>query len=186
MSLPANVVEGLFSGPENVFWILFGIGLTQVWQWVKCKYYNWKHPEEHHEAGKVDWFWVAAAVIFFVMIAIGIQNQHTYSFATQLAQDTKACQIEFNQALKARAQITTENDELSQEQREVVFHWMHDLIFPPAPYDKMSTDDPRRQQWGIDRTIGASKRFQASIDRQEEIQKKREAHPLPDPTCGRG
>lgn len=102
---------------------------------------------------------------------------------TDLASQVAQCQKEFNAALVARSNVSRENDDLSIEQREIVFEWMHDIVLPPAPVSDWEPNDPRRQTWGINRTIEANNEFKKSIDRQTVLINSRPA--LPDPTCGR-
>ena len=102
---------------------------------------------------------------------------------TELATQVAACQKEFNTALVQRSTVSRENDTLSIEQRLIVFNWMHDLVFPPPPVNEWPANDPRRQLWGINRTIEANEHFKDSIDRQTKLIDSRT--PLPDPTCGR-
>lgn len=138
-----------------------------------------------HRPVMIPWHLVGIVIGVAVIIGTSVQSSSAYNIAKETAQEVQDCQREFNTALQARAKITTENDELSQEQRRIVFNWIHDLIFPPPPYDSMSNDDPRRQQFGISLTINTERVFQASLDRQEQLQRDRNSHPLPDPTCGK-
>lgn len=133
----------------------------------------------------INWRYVGIVLGLAMMVFISLQTQVAYNLAKETATEVRDCQKQFNSALQARAQITTENDEISQNQRKIIFDWIHDLIRPPEPYFSMDPNDPRRQQWGIDRTINTEHNFQQSLNRQEELQSQREQHALPDPTCGK-
>lgn len=138
-----------------------------------------------HKSVKVEWRIGGIAVGIVAIMLTSFQAQAAYSTAQQTAKDARDCQIEFNNALTERAKITTENDALSQEQRTIVFNWIHDLIFPPPPYAELDPNDPKRQAWTLLRTQDTDREFQQSINRQDDLQQKRKDHPYPDPTCGR-
>lgn len=138
-----------------------------------------------HQDFYVPWRYVGITVGVSVILMVSLQSSQAYNIAKESALEQKACQKEFNTALRARAQITSENDELSQTQRRIVFDWIHDLIFPPEPFASMRTDDPARQDYGLKLTISTEHAFQASLDKQDVLQEQRDAHPLPDPTCGK-
>lgn len=162
----------------NFLYFLAGFGFAYLQHCVRAKL---KHKQ-------IQIRWQIAGIVIGVaaIIIVTLQTQIAYSTAKETAQEVQDCQREFNSALKARAQITSENDELSQAQRRIVFNWIHALIFPPAPYNSMATDDPRRQAYGYTLTIDTEHQFQASLDRQDELQVQRDRNPLPaDPTCGK-
>lgn len=137
-----------------------------------------------HREVRIPWHLAGIAIGTATIMIVTLQSSLAYNTAKETATQAKECQEEFNRALTARAKITSENDDLSETQRLIVFTWMHDLIFPPEPYASMPTDDPRRQAYGYTLTINAERTFQASLDRQNELEKEREKHPYPDPTCG--
>lgn len=147
-----------------------GVGSACLWHVIKQRYIKHREPADLRIVGIIAG---VAALVF-----IGMQN-------TQLASEVRDCQREFNHALRARAQISAENDEVSQTQRRIVFDWIHNLIFPPPPFDVMSTDDPRRQDYGLTITIQTEKLFRTSLAKQDELQAERDRRPLPDPTCGK-
>lgn len=155
---------------------LVGFGAAFLLRYLWCKY---KQPDT-----TIAWPYIGIVVGVLVILWSSFQSQQAYTLAQQTALEVRDCQREFNSALQARVKITSENDELSQTQRRIVFNWIHDLIFPPEPYAGMDPNDPRRQQFGIALTIKTEHEFQASLNRQDELQKQRDQHPLPDPTCG--
>lgn len=162
----------------NFLYFLTGFGFAYLQHYLRAKL--------KHKQIQIRWQLAGIAIGVAAIIIVTFQTQIAYTTAKQTAQEVQDCQREFNTALKARAQITTENDELSQTQRRIVFNWIHALIFPPAPYNTMPTDDARRQAYGYTLTIETEHQFQASLDRQDELQRQRDASPLPaDPTCGK-
>lgn len=169
-----------FSGLATIggfAYFMVGFGSAYVAHCIRAKI--------RHRSVKIPWHLAGIAVGTFAIIIVTLQSSIAYNTAKETALQQKQCQKEFNGALQARAQVTSENDELSQQQRRIVFDWIHDLIFPPEPYASMRTDDRRRQDYGLTLTINTDRLFQASLARQDDLQRQRDAHPLPDPTCGR-
>lgn len=163
--------------PGNMTYFAAGFAFAFVARWIWCKV--------KHRKYEIPWRYLGIAIGVCAIVTVSLQSSQAYTTAKTTAIEAKQCQEEFNAALKARSRITSENDELSQTQRRIVFDWIHDLIFPPEPYASMTSDDPRRQDYGYTLTINTEHTFQASLDRQEELQKEREQHPYPDPTCGK-
>jgi hypothetical protein len=179
-----NPLNELFSGLWYV-WFLGGMVSVQGWQWIKCKWKDHKYPEgAPHKMKKFNWFYVWTTLVLLAIVGVGVGQLRTYTFAEELARETQQCQLEFNQALRARSAITADNDHWSQVQRTALAHWIHDLIFPPPEIASMPIDDPVRQAWGILRTQEADKVIKEAQEEQEKNQQEREAHPLPDLSCG--
>ena len=138
-----------------------------------------------HKEIKIQWRIAGIAIGIASIVYVSLQTQVAYNTAKETAQEVQDCQREFNDALKARARIGSENDEISQTQRRILFDWIHRLIFPPPPYNEMETNDPRRQQYGFAITIETEQALGRSFARQDELQRERDQKPLPDPTCGK-
>lgn len=141
--------------------------------------------KRQHSEFRVNFRYAGIAVGIAVLVFMSLQTQRAYTLAAETAQEVQECQREFNMSLRARAQITTENDSVSIDQRMIVYNWIHNLIFPPAPYNTMETNSPERQAYGLRITQETDKLFQDSIERQNDLQSKRDNHPLPDPLCGK-
>lgn len=174
-----NVYEW-FSGlatPGGVAYFLFGFMFAFIARWIYCR--------AKHQELRIPWQNIGITIGVSAIVVVSLQSSEAYSTAKQTAVEVQACQKEFNAALRQRAQINDENEELSQTQRLIVFNWIHNLIFPPPPYSDMPTSDPERQAYGYGITIETEKRFQRSIDRQKELTDERARNPLPDPTCGK-
>jgi hypothetical protein len=92
------------------------------------------------------------------------------------------CVREFQETLQVRAEAFDQNDLVSIRQRELIYQWIHKLVFPPAELAALPTDDPRRQQFAISETIKVDQEFKVLIDRQRDNEKARPA--LPPATCG--
>lgn len=158
--------------------VVIGFILAYIFNFIWC--------HRHHKRAQVNWRYIGIAIGCIMIAFTSIQTQVAYNTAKKTAQEVRDCQREFNSALQARSQITSENDEVSQNQRRIVFNWIHSLIFPPEPYASMDPNDPRRQAFGISLTIKTEHEFQASLNYQDELQKARDTHQLPEPTCGKG
>lgn len=169
-----------FSGiatPSGLLYILMGFIAAHVCRYIKCKVKRKKIL--------ISWQFTGIAVGVVVMVITSVQSQIAYTTAKQATVQMQNCQREFNTTLKARAKITTENDQLSQDRSLVVVSWIHSLLFPPPPYDKMDPNDPPRQKYALILTLGADKRFRELLAKQDALLAERDRHPLPDPTCGR-
>lgn len=142
-----------------------GVGAACVYHYVKA-----------HLKGRVvvfKWQYMAVPLVLGIAGFITIQTQQNAN-----------CVREFQQVLRVRAAITTENDQLSIQQRQIIYNWIHGLIFPPPPISDLDTEDPVRQKWALQFTIETDKTFRASINQQHENDRERAEHPLPAPTCG--
>jgi hypothetical protein len=104
--------------------------------------------------------------------------------ARRFALEVQQCQREFNTALKARSQITADNDRLSQVQRTAIASWLHTLLFPPEPYASMSRDDERYKRWAIDITTDYYDILEDAQHEQMANDRERANHPYPEPLCG--
>jgi hypothetical protein len=160
-------------------WLYFlaGFGFAYAQACVRAKL--------RHKDLRLPWRLAGVAIGISAMFVVTMQTQIAYTTAKETAQEVQDCQREYNRALVARAQITSENDELSQIQRKIVFDWIHALLFPPPPFDKLPPGDPRRQEYGLTLTFHTERDFQKSLNRQDQLQDYRDHHPLPDPTCGK-
>jgi hypothetical protein len=175
-----NEVVNWFTGLATIggfMYFLAGFGCAYLVAGVQSKLRN--------RELKIPWH-ISGITIGVVAIVITVlQSQVAYTTAEHTATEVQDCQREFNSALNARARITSENDEVSQDQRFIIYSWIHDLLFPPPPFDVMDPQDPRRQQHALELTMQTDNKFKASLDRQDVLQAQRDSHPLPKPTCGR-
>lgn len=142
-----------------------GVGAATVWHLVKARF--------QHKIVIIRWQYIAVPMVVGVVAYIAVQ-----------AQQNADCVREFNQVLRERSQITSENDRLSIEQRELLYNWMHNLIFPPPGIADLPGSHPDRERWAIDLTLETDRKFAQSLQRQRENDAYRAAHPLPPATCG--
>lgn len=150
---------------EHLGYFTSGVGATCVWHLVKARY--------QHRIVIIKWQYITVPVAVLIAGYMAIQNQQNAD-----------CVREFNQVLRQRSQITSENDKLSIEQRTLIYNWMHDLVFPPPEIARLPGTDPNREKYAIDLTLETDKRFRESLQQQRENDARRAANPLPPPTCG--
>jgi hypothetical protein len=122
----------------------------------------------------IKWQYLVLPLAMAIVLNIALQTQANAD-----------CVREFNDVLRTRVQITTENDEVSREQRELIYQWIHGLIFPADPATaRLELDDPRREQDALELTIRTDKRFRELIEQQRGYERQRAENPLPPATCG--
>lgn len=150
---------------QGLFHFLVGVASAAAWHLAKA----WRR-------GSIVIFrWQYIGVPLVIGITMYLANQ---------TQSNADCVREFQQVLRDRSSVTVENDKLSQQQRTLIYHWIHNLVFPPPDIARLDGTDPARQKWAIDLTLETDKEFRASLEDQRENDAYRAAHPLPPPTCG--
>lgn len=159
-----NWVVDLFTLEGLVHFVL-GAFSAFAYHWVKAKI---KHCQIVFK-----WQYIVIPLCIGVIMYIAIQTQQSAN-----------CVREFQKALSVRSQITVENDQISVEQRGIIYNWMHSLVFPPPEIAKLNPESPERQQWVLDLTVQTDRAFAKSITAQEELNEKRKQAPYPEPTCG--
>ena len=150
---------------EGLWHFLIGVGAASAWHLVKARL-----------QGKVvvfKWQYIALPMAISVVMYMAVQNQQNAD-----------CVREFNQVLRERSSVTSENDQLSMQQRRLIYDWIHNLVFPPPDIAKLDGTDPAREKWAVDLTLETDKQFRASLEQQRENDAHRAANPLPPPTCG--
>jgi hypothetical protein len=144
---------------------MIGVGAASAWHLIKARM-----------SGKIvvfRWKYVTIPFVFGLTMFMAVQNQQNAD-----------CVREFQQVLRDRSAVTTENDQLSIYQRRLLYDWIHSLVFPPPQIARLPGNDPERQQWAINLTVETDKKFRASLDQQRENDEFRAAHPLPPARCG--
>lgn len=181
---------GLFS-LTGLLAFIAGVAATRVYYWFKERYMDRNDPkgQPHHVGFRgLTMLW---ALIFITTGFIGFQQQQTATQVRSNAADTKECQREFNTALLARSAISEDNDHWSAIQRKALGDWLHEILLPPAEIQHIRDTDPNfgtnpvYVQWGWDVTQYYYGIIEKAQLEQEQNQRERAAHPLPEPTCGR-
>jgi hypothetical protein len=164
---------------------------TRLYFYVKCRYQDHVDPSNKPHTSSYRGLAFLWAMVFVISGYSGMQTYSTAAEVRQLSMDTAHCQEEFNRALKARAQITTDNDKWSAIQRRAIAEWLHEILLPPPDIQNLRDNDPnfgtnpRYVQWSIDVTTRYYNIIQKAQDEQDANAKERENHPLPEPACGR-
>lgn len=154
----------LFTVP-NLGYFTLGVMSAAAWHLLKARF--------QHRTVVIRWQYVAIPLVIGVALNMSIQNQQNAD-----------CVREFNQVLRERSRVTTENDQISIQQRILIYDWIHDLLFPPPDIAELPGSDPAREKWAIDLTLETDKKFAASLEQQRQNEAHRTANPLPPPTCG--
>ncbi len=196
-----NVLTVIYSLPFIVGALAGAVGM-RLYQRHQCKVADKLHPLPDGRRRAVPgisrtWmgYLLSAAVLGYVLLQVGQTEAHY----RELGDEMRRCQLEFQSALVARSRITSENDELSREQRDLLGEavsaqalWLSRIVDLPDNIAALAPDDPRVQQYGQtvtriyrERTDGIRERVLEISDRQAELQKQRAENPLPEPTCGR-
>lgn len=144
----------------------------------------------HADGVNSNWIarFIAVGVILYSLVQMHATAQRTDAVindARTFSAEVQDCQRQFNEALRARSAITTENDELSQIQRTALADWLHDLLFPPPDMVKLGRTGPEYNKWALDLTQHYYGIIADAQRKQDENNRERAAHPLPEPTCGR-
>lgn len=186
-----EIVEwfGGFATITGLTRVIFGYvaGIASYWLW--CKY---KHKKFY-----INWRYVGIILGLCVMTFTSIQTNVAYNLAAKTAVETKECAKVFQEALIKSRDITTVNDKLSVDQRNLLAEkdrletefWMK-VLAPPEPIGSMDINDPVRQTYGLavlkEYTVASAKlesKIQDITDQQIKLAESRP--PLPDPTCGK-
>lgn len=155
---------GLFTLPHLAY---FGLGVVSSFVWHLTKAW-WQR-----RIMIIRWKYIAVPLVMLIAAYTAVANQQNAN-----------CVREFNQTLRERATISTENDAISLEQRTLIYRWMHDLVFPPPELADLELSDPARERWNLERTLHTDELLRESLEKQRDNDARRAANPLPPPTCG--
>lgn len=178
-----NDVYSWFSGLATISGFLYfmaGFASAYVYHSVRQRM--------KHMSVRIPWHLAGIAIGTAAIIIVTLQSSIAYNLANETAAEVQQCQREFNQALRARASISEENDRLSVVQRTALGNWLREILMPPpdiANLRETDPNDPRVQQWGLSITKHYSDIIQEAQYQQNDNYQERARHPLPDPTCGK-
>lgn len=136
---------------------------------------------------------VTVATIGYVLLTA--QSARDQTVALQLNQ--ARCSEQFRDALKARADITNQDSDLSNrisdirsDIDETTGNWINRLLNPPPEIALLSDEDPRKTSWKVDVTVVYFQRTKAlreqiakMADERKQLADWRQDHPLPDIKC---
>ena len=176
-------LTNLFSGPENAVWFIAGMFSVQVWQWIKAKWKDRIDPGgKPHTVKKLNWFYVWTGLVLAVIMMVGIQNQVTYTFAEQLAKDTRACQVEFNKALVANRNINAQDRDLMVRWAQITYSRAQQLAYLSRVYGPTSEIYLTQKSRVDSEYFEEVQKIEAQRLKNEE---ERARVPYPEPTCGK-
>lgn len=159
----------------------------------RARWLDKHHPDEApHRRPGINRTWVSSLLALMVVgwsiYQIQVTSQHTNATTDRtnnLSNEVRACQKEFNLALKERSRIQVESDELAARDRAALRKWLATLLQPPPDIAKLNPSDPIRQAWGIGVTEQYQQWASAIEEQRQKNEKKRQDNPLPEPTCGK-
>ena len=133
----------------NLGYFFLGVATASAWHLVKARFQG--------RTVIIKWQYVAIPVAILIAAYMSVQNQQNAD-----------CVREFNETLQVRARITSQNDEVSLRQRELIYEWIHG----GGSLNRELTQKTDRE-------------FADLIHLQREYEQQRAANPLPPATCGK-
>lgn len=181
--------------------LLAGIAGMKVFQHAQCRIADAHHPlpgGRHRHPAPISRVWLGGFLTVAVLGYVLLQVTQTEEHYKSLSQDVRRCQVEFQQAITARSKISTENDELSRKQRDLLVEygratslWLSQLVNLPEDIAGLPQSDPRVIAWGhavtqvySEHAIRINTKLDVISKRQEQLEQDRRDNPLPQATCG--
>lgn len=153
-----------------------------------------------HYAAHMSRVWVAGLIAVGGLGYVLLTAQTTQDQTLRLTHNVARCWKESYDAAKAQIEINGENDGISRKQQNLqrdydraTSEWLKALVNPPGDLADESTNSPARQAYGLQLTaqyqaainrMGAQ--FDALVNERAALDAKRQAHPLPETSCGKG
>lgn len=195
-----SVLGVIYSLPFVIGALVGAIGM-KLYQRAVCRHLDKTHPlpvGRKRHAPEISRVWLGGLISLGVLGYVLLQVDQTERHYLSLGDEMRRCQAELQQNLIDRAAITTENDALSKQQRDLFVEldelqgvWLTRLITPPPDIAVLPPTDQRRQDYGITVTRGYNERAsklraeaRAIADRQVQLQVERDQRKYPPPTCG--
>lgn len=190
-----DTVAGIAASLPFFAGFLTGLGFY----WLVCRLGDWRRNRRDggRRRTRMNPTYIAGGLVFvFILFSVGSTHEadrnaraaqaraeQVAAEAVQFAEATRRCQRELLLALAYNRTVSIDNDDLSLQRFIVVASWMHDLVYPPDPaVAALDQDNPRRVQWGIDRTTRADQEVRKLIEQQQDNAARRA--PYPPPNCG--
>lgn len=195
-----KVLDIVYSVPF-MWGMAVGVIIMRLVQELQCRHLDRVDPlpnDQHHRPPPASGYSIGIILIIAVVGYVLLQTARTEQHYVQLADDVVWCQVEFNDALRARADVSAQNDALSIEQRDLLSdldaaggQWIDTILRPPESIAVLPQGDERRLSWERGVTLAYHERADALRARiaeiraqQTELARQRELHPLPEPRCG--
>lgn len=196
-----HVLGMIYSWP---FWIGSAITavLWKIYCWQRAHWLDRHYPlpaGRRHYVAQIDRVWLAGLVLALSLGYILLTAQKTQDQTIALTKRVGACWAESYQSTKAQITLNAQNDLITRQQQglqrdydRATSDWLKDLIRPPGPLANEETTSPARQQWGIEVTIRYQERlnqlgarYDELVVQRQHLDTERNAHPLPEVTCGK-
>lgn len=195
-----HVLSILYSLPFLLGAIVGAVGM-RLYQRHQCRKADHRHPLPNgrkHRMPGINHMWAGGLLTLAVLGYVLLQVEQTEQHYRELGDEMRRCQVEFHTALVARSAITTENDRLSREQRDLLVNsekaeaeWISQIIDLPPEIASLPDNDPRIQQYGQvitrvyrERIDKINTRLAEISEHQRQLAQKRAENPLPEPSCG--
>ena len=195
-----TLLDLLYSLPFSIGMVM-GVVMMKAYKRVQCHYADAHRPlpgGRHRHPPSISRVWIGGLLTVAVLGYVILQVNTTEQRYKSLSEDVRHCQVEFQQALVARAKITTENDallrqrvDLLQEYGRATSTWLGQLVAPPSDLADLAASDPKVGVWMAavtrvysDRANRITAHMDAIGNRLEQLEQDRLAHPLPSATCG--
>lgn len=176
----SDALAGLFS-LAGLIAFLTGMLSTRVYYWLKCDWWNRRHPDEPPRYPQFKSLVILWSLIFIIMTFIGVEQQRLANYVID-------CNRQFQTISKLRQVAGDETDEWSKVKTQAMGDWMKELLFPPNDMAERRAKDPKDpvyMQWALDITDHYYKIIDQAEREQDSSIAERKAHPLPEPSCGK-
>ena len=129
--------------------------------------------------------------LFVLAAFLGFQQYTTSNNVRILAEETRACQVDFNQAIRVRSEINSQNDLLNRRIVISIEKYLYARLNPPPEVNALKLNDedwqhdPRTLQWelGVNRVFYDE--MLAIKSEKVRTEHERAMNPLPEPSCGK-
>lgn len=174
-----------------VLGLLAQSGVAHARAWWLDRY----HPRPDgckHVVGRLSRMWVATAIAAFIVAVVTTQQ-------TQTAYELKRCNHEIVGSLRANLEVIGQDNNLSLQQRDLFkerakldTNYITQLVAAPPDVASRTINDPIRQLYQLDITLtyraqaaGLDRQIEEISVKQNDLDRERRAHPLPEMTCGK-
>lgn len=195
-----NVLDNLWTW-QFLAGVIVGFVLSRAWCVVKVVWLDRIQPlpggrhRSKWNAVAVDARWVAGAIGALFMVWSVVTTQQNADENQRIAASVQRCNAELIAAINGSREVTTDNDRLSQAERDLLAEgsrlgreWLGSLLDPPPDVDRLAPADPARQRYIVERTriyfdqIGDVNRGISAVHA-EQLRNQESRPALPDPSC---
>ena len=189
----------LYSWPFAVG-LVAGVAGRRLYCYSRARWLDQHAPlpgGEHHNPGHLNRVWVGGLVAVAIMGYSVLKVQETQDRTLELTHQLAVCNNEFNEALRARSNISTQDNNLSTQISDIrsqiddsTGNWINRLINPPPDIAGLPAAAERRLEWNHDVTVVYFQRtghlrdeIAKIVEQRKALQEERANSPLPDPRC---